>query len=315
MLAYSLSTSWGLSHYDDLGRFARDAHAWGFSAVEANYGVTLAGLAELSESKVPISSLHYPGPLEMRPGGQPYYAGPLAPADPDQRDLSRQHATRVLHEAAESGARAVVFHAADLPQLRELERGLAQLCRRDVPREERDAARQDLLIARSSHAAALFTEVTRMIESLLPPAEELNVRLGLETRADVRDLPSRTEMDVLLSTYTSLHLGYWHDTGHAHRQELLGFGAAGGWLRAFGSRLIGMHLSDCRGLDDHYPAGQGDVDFSAALAFSQPDTVLTLESAGRHSEAEIRQGLAHLRACETAINGGLQGREKKRPLG
>ena len=298
MLAYSLSTSWGLAHYDNLSRFARDARAWGFAAIEANYGVTLAGLAELVESTVPISSLHYPGPLEITPGGAPYYAGPLAPADPDQSNLSRQHAPRVLYEAAESGARAVVFHAADLPELRELESNLAQLFGRDAPRAELDAARQELRIARSLRAPALLTEVTRMIERLLPLAEQLHLRLGLETRADARDLPSREEMSELLSTYRSGHVGYWHDTGHAHRQELLGFGAANGWLREFGSRLIGMHLSDCRGLDDHCPPGQGEIDFSMTLAFSRPDTVLTMEIAGRHSEAEIKRGLAHLRSCE-----------------
>jgi sugar phosphate isomerase/epimerase len=155
-------------------------------------------------------------------------------------------------------------------------------------------AREELLRARAALAPSLVEEACRALEQLLPLAEEYGVRLGLETRVDVRDIPSREEMRELLARFPSPHLGCWHDTGHAHHQEILGFGAGLGWLEELGDRLVGMHLSDCRGLEDHYPPGQGEVDFGAALAFARQDTVLTVEVAGRHSAAEVKAGLAYL---------------------
>jgi sugar phosphate isomerase/epimerase len=299
--AFNLSTSWGLVHYQDLARFARDAGSWGFAGIEANYSVSLNGLAELQTSSIPISSFHFPGPLALNAQGSPVYTGPLAPVTPDQKEVAREHAARVIREAAQSGAAAVVFHASDLPQLQALERRLAALCTESVRKDQAEAARQELLSARAAAAPPLLAEVEATLAHLLPLAEELGIRLGLETRADVRDIPSRQEMRQLLSRFPSPFLGYWNDTGHAYRQQLLGFGPALEWLEEFGDRLVGMHLSDCRGLDDHYPPGQGEIDFQSVLRFARPDTVLTVELNGRHSAEEVRAGLAYLTNVDKRI--------------
>jgi len=294
--AYTLSTSWGLGHYHNLASFALDAQAWGFEGIEANYGVTLSGLDELRGSGVPVSSLHFPGPLIPQADGSPTYAGPLAPGDPGRRAAAVEHAVRVLEEAAGSGARAVVFHAADLPQLRDLETRLAELCTAGGSEDDRREAREALMDARAPLASPLLQAVSAAIERLLPLAEQHGLRLGLETRSDVRDLPSRDELRELLARFPSAHFGYWHDTGHAYRQELLGCGQAVAWLEEFGDRLVGMHLSDCRGLEDHYAPGQGEINFAPLLAFCGPDTVRTLEIAPRYGSAEVRAGLEHLEA-------------------
>ncbi|NIS46468.1 MAG: hypothetical protein GWN76_11420, partial [candidate division Zixibacteria bacterium] len=41
--------------------------------------------------------------------------------------------------------------------------------------------------------------------------------------------------------------------------------------------LIGVHLHDAIGLDDHIPPGSGEIDFAALKPFLKADTIKVIE--------------------------------------
>ena len=125
-------------------------------------------------------------------------------------------------------------------------------------------------------------------------ARERGVRLGLENRADYHEIPSLEEMKDMLHAFDDGVVGYWHDTGHAHNTEALGFTAAKEWLRCLGQRLFGLHLHDVQGINDHRVAGVGEVDFAALRPYLTPEVIPVCEFAAGPSLADIRAGREYL---------------------
>jgi sugar phosphate isomerase/epimerase len=104
------------------------------------------------------------------------------------------------------------------------------------------------------------------LEPLLIPAERLGVAIGIEIRNHLHEVPSPNEIARILETFHGAPIGYWHDVGHAEVQERVGLLNQQAVLDRFtkdvGEQLLGVHLHDVRGLEDHLPPGQGTVDFT-----------------------------------------------------
>jgi sugar phosphate isomerase/epimerase len=86
--------------------------------------------------------------------------------------------------------------------------------------------------------------------------------------------------------------------GHAAKQELFGLAPAQEWIERFGSRLVGAHVHDLKGVKDHLPPGKGDLDFSKILQqMSQTETWI-LEIEPEFTAEEVREGIQHLLSCK-----------------
>jgi sugar phosphate isomerase/epimerase len=81
------------------------------------------------------------------------------------------------------------------------------------------------------------------------------VRLGVENRYHHMDLPSLDEMGELLGLADADRLGFLYDVGHAQTLDRLGFYSHEEWLKRYGSRIIGVHLHDALGVEDHRMPG------------------------------------------------------------
>ncbi len=62
-------------------------------------------------------------------------------------------------------------------------------------------------------------------------------------------------LGAIFDTFKGAPIGYWHDTGHAHANEILGLIPKNSLLQNYADQLIGIHLHDAIGLDDHIPPG------------------------------------------------------------
>ena len=62
-----------------------------------------------------------------------------------------------------------------------------------------------------------------MLERLASGAEEYGVKLGIENRQALEELPLDSDMELLLREFDRPGIGYWHDCGHAQIKENLGF--------------------------------------------------------------------------------------------
>jgi len=143
----------------------------------------------------------------------------------------------------------------------------------------------------SGHTNALLFSLDR----LMSHAERQGVILGLENRFHYHELPTPDVFETLLTEFKGGPIGYWHDTGHAHTNELLGIIAPGTLLEAFGENLIGMHWHDARGLDDHLVPGQGEIDFNALKPYIQKDLPIVIELKPGTPHQEVNKSIQFTR--------------------
>jgi sugar phosphate isomerase/epimerase len=133
------------------------------------------------------------------------------------------------------------------------------------------------------------------LERLIPTAEKQHIILGLENRYHYHELPGPEDFEILFSEFRAGPLGYWHDTGHAHANERLGIIASDEMLRRYTDHLVGIHLHDAIGLDDHLAPGKGEVDFDAVRSFLKTDTPVVVELKPGTLESDVAEGFRFVR--------------------
>lgn len=280
----------GQALVDTLGRL-------GVGAVELEYRIGPAMWAEmkkpLKSAGIRVESVHnfFPNP-GLVPGRDPsgdYFS--LSSPDQEERGLAVEWTTRTLENAADAEARAVVLHLGQVDMASD-GRTLHPLHRqgRIGTDEGREAVRERLAM-RERLKGPHWDALLKALDRLMRPAEKYGLTLGLENRFHSHQLPSADEVAALLDEFAGGPLGYWHDVGHAHVQEVLTVNRPGELLERFGDRLVGLHLHDARGLDDHLPPGEGEVDWAAVEAVMGPETIRVMELAPGTPVDRVREGL------------------------
>jgi sugar phosphate isomerase/epimerase len=270
--------------------------------VELSHGIRLTLvpgiLKALGEGTVKVSSTHNFCPL---PAGMAHPAPDLfEPSAPAGRGHEQEqwlrHSRRTLDFAAQVRARAVVMHLGSVRffwlnparRLRKFVRGHPTVA---LPAEPRYQRRLNRVLEKLRRRRPAFWEQTqRSLRELLPYAVEKGVRLGLENRERLEELPADGDFPGFLKSFgRSGQAGYWHDTGHAELKERMGVITQRALLEANAVQLIGFHLHDVDETGrDHQPLGRGRVDFRMIRQFCQPHHLLVLELSPRASPADVR---------------------------
>ncbi len=150
-----------------------------------------------------------------------------------------------------------------------------------------------------------------MLDTLNPIVEyaaSKKITLGVETRYLYEEIPSEPEFEGLFKHYEGSTLRYWHDTGHAHTRQFLGFSNHEEFLKRMEPYLAGWHIHDVRRPDgDHKAPGTADMDFNFLRPFLAKPAIRVLELSPHTKSAQIRKGLAFMKKI-------LQRREGELPL-
>lgn len=289
---------WAVGRFASMVDFASSVSSLGFCCVELNHQVTSPLLDELlalhQQGQLRVSSVHDPCPncaerLETLPQVS------------DLDDASRQFAVdmvgRTMELAATVGATSVVLHAGAVTEMGRAARSLRRLFvegarNTDVYARELDEFRHGLAQAQGPRMDA----VARSLDQLIPMAERLGLRMGMENRYYVNEIPDLSQALWLMPRFTAPSFGYWHDVGHAEVQARMGFARANDWLQPLASRMIGVHLHDVLPgtITDHQSAGLGNADLVAVAAVVPSDALRVCEFDRRNTEDQVRQGIAHL---------------------
>ncbi len=129
------------------------------------------------------------------------------------------------------------------------------------------------------------------LERLVSVAEKQGVLLGLENRYHYHELPGLDDFRVIFEKFKGAPIGYWHDTGHAHANEILGLIPKKALLQNYADQLIGVHLHDAVDLDDHIVPGSGEIDFEALKPFLKADTIKVIELKPGIPASEVSDGI------------------------
>lgn len=218
----------------------------------------------------------------------------LASPDEEKRRETVEATLKTAEFARELGARAVILHAGYIEEkgLRKSYRDFRERwCRRKESRHLK-AWREHLCERRDGYAYDYVGRVVRSLRTLCQRDSE--TMFCLEPRVNLYEIPNLREMEEIFDRVKEDNLRYWHDTGHCQVQENLGLSRQEDWLKAFGKKMVGIHLHDVRWLGDHLTPGVGDVDFSLVKKYLPEETIKVVEVGDNVSAEELRKGVNFL---------------------
>jgi sugar phosphate isomerase/epimerase len=279
---FAFSTCWNSQRHSDGREMIHEVRALGFEYVELSHGIRLSlleGVQEaVTEGEIKISSLHNFCPLPfgvMWPA--PDYYLPSS-RDEGERQAAVQHTLRTIDWAAALGAKVVVLHLGRV-QMRSYTTRLLDLYaagKADTPKFQR--LREKGVAVRDKKRQKNLDQVYRTLEAVLSHAQEAGVKLGMETRFGIEEIPDEQEAEEILTRFGTDTILYWHDVGHAAVKEVLGLMVMEAILGRFRGRTLGMHLQDfAPPAEDHQPPGFGTFNFARLAPFVTDDMVLVWE--------------------------------------
>ena len=247
----------------------------------------------LKQSGREIVSIHnfFPTPLFTPPvqGSGDLFL--LSAQDAEERQRAVYWSKRTIEHANDLEAPVVILHCgrADIsPELKQLyefhKNNQVESPEAQIFLQRKRSERNQAI---PGHLDALLFSIDQLIRY----AEKQGVVLGIENRYHYHELPTPSVLHRLLAEFKGGPLGYWHDTGHAHANEVLGFIEPGMLLQDFGQDIVGMHWHDAVGLDDHLVPGQGEIDFSALEPYLNDNLPIVIELKPGTSSRGVEDGI------------------------
>ncbi len=295
MNSLALSTMWGIGRFPDLAHFIKAGSAIGFTHFELNHAVDSTMLRGVNLNGCKIPSVHEPCPADVSVGMLKSRNWLISATDESERQQGVAAIQRSIDLAQRLGASAVIVHpgrvdidpSPDLSLMEAYRRGLSQT-------SEYKKAKEQLISSRAQRAEANVDAVRRSLVELAEYARRRNIRLGLENRYHYHEIPSPDELEILLNIGYDDVIGFWYDVGHAETLDRLGFYPHAEWLERFSRRIVGVHLHDVVGIDDHHSAGAGQVDWGMVARYLPKDALRTCEFQNYNSPQDIAAGVAFL---------------------
>ena len=288
----SLSTMWSADQEMPFSETFTLARKLGFVGFEFSNKITPQLYQEWDRNKYYVATIHDPCPSEFGYTELKRQDVALSSLNETQRVKAVDNLKRSIDLAVRLGSRSVVVHCGAIhcdhtkdKKLRELylegKSGTAEYIQ----------LQQDYITDRNHHKEPHFWQVIRSMEEVISFAKGSGVAIALENRNRYHDLPLPDEMETLLQLCDEPWFGFQYDAGHAHNLEVLGMVGKGEWLRRFHHRLIGMHLHDVNGLQDHLAPGMGEIDFPSLSPYLVDGVLRTLEVSPDCTTDQIAHGL------------------------
>jgi len=291
----SISTMWGIKNFASLGDFMEAGRRIGFEKIELNHQVDSIMLEGTHLNGHQFSSVHEPCPADISVGTLKKRDWLISALDEECRREGVKSVQRSIDLAHQLGATVVVVHAGSVDLDRSLENRMRSLYEagRYPSRDYQEV--KDLLISRRKELAPPRLEaVKKSLVELLDYADQYKVQLGLENRYYYLEFPSPDELGELLDLAGPDRLGFIYDVGHAQALSRLGFFSHDEWLTRFAPRIIGTHLHDVSGIQDHLAPGLGDVDFDLIATCLPEKAFRTCEFLGSNTPEQVKNGLKFL---------------------
>jgi len=291
----SLSTMWAVGNFSNLNDFYRSSQKLGFSHLELNHQVNSAMLNEFNSAPFVISSIHEPCPADISVDELKKRDWLISSAKEENRQNGVNAIKRSIDLANKMNVPVIVVHCGAVSLDMNSEKRLRALFEEGGSgTEDYKELFQQMIDERSKQAAPHLESVKKSLLELLDYGEQFNVQLGLENRYHYNDIPTQDEMKPLLDLAGPERLGFIYDVGHAQALGRLGFFSHRGWLDRFSTRMIGTHLHDVKGVTDHLPPGQGEVDFKMVANYLPDNAYRALEINPKKTFDQIAAGLKYL---------------------
>lgn len=291
----SLSTMWAIENFPKLTDFFEGARRLGFSTIELNHLVDASMFEGIDLSQYIFSSVHEPCPVDYSTDELKRRDWLVSSPNEENRKLGVQAIKGSIDLAHQLNVTIIVTHCGTILTLSSFEKKLRCLFNTGVvDSEEYQEVKQIFMESRAKLIGPHMDAVKKSLLELLDYASRFNLKIGLENRYHYYDIPSLDEMGELLNLGSPDQLGFIYDVGHAQTLDRMGFFPHEEWLRRYASRMIGVHLHDVIGINDHYAPGLGEVDFKMVASYLPENSYKVLEIQGGSSYQQIKAGLSFL---------------------
>ena len=288
----SLSTMWSFENHLTLPEILPVLDQLELSGIELNHNIISSDLMGVDLGKIPVRSLHEPCPADVSMSALSKTDWQISAVDEQNRRQGVRMIMRSIDLAFQLGVKHIVVHPGNAGLSDHDEKKLRKLFENGkIQTQEYLDVKQKMIENRNEVINERFDSVKRSIKELLEYVNSKNIRLALENRYHFMDIPSPVEMGKLLELAGSDRLGMQFDIGHAQTLDQLGFYPFMEWIENHAKRIIGLHIHDVKGVDDHYAPGLGEVNYELFSRFIPTDAQRTLEVRGMNSIEAIKSGL------------------------
>ncbi len=298
---YSFSTSWNYWRAKSGQQIVDEVLEIGLDKIELNFSLPshlFLQLKQIAEKgKIKVTSLHNfcPLPLLTKYHDMTPDMLSLCSRDKDERRCAVEHTKKTMDAARLVGAQAVVLHLGRVKMRDHSMHDLIALCDAgDGAGKKASRIREKFLSRRERKGRKYFEQVLRSCDELNQYGVQTGVKLGLETRYSLQEMPTLDEFETIFKTFRGGALYYWHDVGHAMAKDYLGLESHDGYLTRLGPYLLGWHLHDAVGCRDHKAPGCGTFDFKRLLPWLNEGTINVLEPHHPATLGEIKTGYEFL---------------------
>ncbi len=278
----------------------REIRELGFEYAELSHGTRISQMPGILDAvdadEIRISSLHNFCPLPM---GVNYSAPNLyqfSAERPRERELAARYTLKTLEFAERVKAPLVVLHLGSI-EMKDYTSKLKDMLGRGekgTPKYEKLCA--EVSAKREAKKEKFVERTYETLRKILPEAESRGLRLGIENREALEEIPLESDFMFFFREFTSQSITYWHDTGHAQIKENLGFIHHALHLESLADRLAGFHIHDVQSPAlDHCAPGSGTVDFAALKPLVKPEHIKVFELSPMLALDEVQNGVAHVK--------------------
>lgn len=291
----ALSTMWGIKENIPISTLFQQGRDLGFARFELNHNVSQEAFDKFDQNQFHVGSLHDPCPAIISTKELDQKDWLVTSLDESQRIKGVDVIKRTIEQAITLCSSLVVIHPGRVVGDHSLDKQLRQQFRNgEKGMLKNEELRVRLIKDRINRGKPHLESLLKSVAELVAFSKDSSITLGLENRLHYYELPIFEELQTLLSTFTQSWVGWQFDIGHLQIHAALGLTNFDEWLIHFGNRIVGVHLHDVQGIDDHLSPGCGDVDFSKIAKYLPEFSYRTLEVDSKLSKEEIRSGMETL---------------------
>jgi sugar phosphate isomerase/epimerase len=164
--------------------------------------------------------------------------------------MAEKHTLKTIEFAARVKAPAVVLHVGSIDMKSYTDKMLDLVARGEQKNGKYEKLSRELTEKREARKEPFMERTKEVLKKILPVAESRGIKLGVENRQALEELPIESDFQLLFRELDSPDLVYWHDTGHAQIKENLGFLSHPLHLESLADRLFGFHIHDVQSQAD-----------------------------------------------------------------